>query len=562
MNWKNVLFLIRVERKSGRLVRGIKSTQYKENRFMANWPYWLAISIGALVGLPLGYFISFAYSNNAVSGLPPLRDASIGIFAALPTLILIFSLVFTLLQQIQRSGIKASTQVMYWLPVTWQEHTLASILASLLGFPLAVVLGIITAIISFSIFNNLFLQAILTALLLLAAAFVASATTEILRILQVRFIGAVYKSSGRAAVWVRFIGSLLFFIIFYIFYFYIFSGDFNYIQVITETQNALWFIPFLWLGITLYSLLNGLFWQSTLFVSLSVFFIAGLYYLAVSLNKLFGLYEPPAIRVQKSGIYMPKAGLLGKIGFTTVETALIRKDLRAFTRRRELMTVFIFPIVIIILPIMQSLGTTGGTLPPEISIFYMLMTFLFPAAVIAISLGNFLIGEEGRAVWRIYASPISAKSLVKAKLFFLIIFSLIILFITGLLGFVIYQPSLRVTLIALFEGIFLIFALGSISLSIGFKGADFTENPRPRMIRTKWSFIGFLSSAIAGVAILAPLIPYAILSLADSLPGSAFWFLDPLIAVIISGVIALVITLIFYRVNIGSAKDLLNKAEI
>ena len=57
MNWKNVLFLLRVERKSGRLIRGIKATRYRENSFLAYWPYWVAAnhrcSIGGLIGRAL-----------------------------------------------------------------------------------------------------------------------------------------------------------------------------------------------------------------------------------------------------------------------------------------------------------------------------------------------------------------------------------------------------------------------------------------------------------------------------------------------------------------------------
>ena len=51
MNWKNVLYLLRVERKSGRLIRGIKATRYRENGFLAYWPYWVALIIGVLGGL-------------------------------------------------------------------------------------------------------------------------------------------------------------------------------------------------------------------------------------------------------------------------------------------------------------------------------------------------------------------------------------------------------------------------------------------------------------------------------------------------------------------------------
>ena len=566
MNWKNVLFLLRVERKSGRLIRGIKATRYRENGFLAYWPYWVAVIIGVLSGLLANFIASVVYSNAGAipGGLPPLTDEALSIFVSLPTLVLIFSIVLTMLQQIQLSGVKATTQVMYWLPVTWQEHTLASILANLLGFPFATVLGFASGIIVFSIFNGLILQALLTALALFAAAFMGSATTEILRVLQVRFVGAVYKSSGRAAVWVRFIGSLLFFLIFYILYFSLTNGFTGFIQGLTQFQNSLWFIPFVWLGLTLYYLVNGVFLQGILFVALSALFIAGLYYLAILLNKRFGLYEPPAIKVQKSGIYAPKTGLLGKLGFSSVEAAIIRKDLRAFTRRRELISIFIVPIIFIIIPLMQSIGITNGSAPPsQVTLIFSAMTFLLPAGVMAMTVGSVLIGEEGQAVWRIYASPISAKNLVKSKFFFIALLSTIILLVTGIVGIVFYHPSLRFIIVGFIEAYFLILALGSISLSIGFRGADFSQTRRARMVRQEWSLIDFIACAIAGGAILAPLAPYVISSFISSFMATApTGSFELAISVFISGVISLVITAVFYRININSAKDLLRKAEI
>ena len=141
MNWKNVLFLMRVERKSGRLIRGAKTTRYRENTVFAYWPYWTAVIIGIIGGFFANFVVSLVYSNGATSGLQPLNVAAVSYFAVLPTLVLGISLVFTLLQQIQLAG-KASGQVMYWLPVTWEEHTMASILANLMGWPVAIVLGL------------------------------------------------------------------------------------------------------------------------------------------------------------------------------------------------------------------------------------------------------------------------------------------------------------------------------------------------------------------------------------------------------------------------------------
>jgi hypothetical protein len=259
MNWKNVLSLMRVDRKSGRLIRGRKLTRYRENRFLAYWAYWTALGVGLAVGLLVGV----AYNSIATSGASAIgdfRDGALSLFFSLPTLVLVYSLVFTMLQQIQRSGVRASSQVPYWLPVTWQEHTLASVLASLMGFPLASVVFIATAIITFSPFGSLVVPAVATSLAVFAAAFIASVTTEVFRILQVRFIGAVYKSTGRAAVWIRFAGLLVFFIVFYILYFYVLygSGAYTFIQNVASVQTGAWFVPFVWPGLALfYSFMNG-----------------------------------------------------------------------------------------------------------------------------------------------------------------------------------------------------------------------------------------------------------------------------------------------------------------
>ena len=563
MNWKNVLFLMQVERKSGRLLRGIKATKYRENAFLAYWPYWTAAIIGVLGGLLANYITSIVYSTAAIPSLPSLSNETLSVFVVLPTIVLVISLVFTLLQQIQLSGIKATAQVMYWLPVTWQEHTMASIFANLLGLPIGIVLGLTSGIIVFSIFNGLILQALLTALALCAAAFMASSITEILRVLQVRFVGAVYKSSGRAAIWVRFIGSLLFFIIFYILYFYLTSGFTSFLQNLTQAQSALWYIPFIWLALILSYIIKGLFLQGILFVGLSALFIAGLYYLAVLLNKRFGLYEPPAITIQKSGVYTPKTGLLGKLGFSNVEAAIIRKDLRGFTRRREVIGIFIAPIIMIIIPLMQSIGVTSGSAASQANPIFTGIIFLLPAGFMAMLLGEILIGEEGQAVWRIYASPVSPKNLVKSKYFFVTLFSTIILLISGTIGTVFYHPSAQDVIVAFLETFFVVLAVGSISLSIGFKGADFSETRRARMIRQEWSLIGVIVCAVAGAAVLAPLVPYVIASFASSfIPGLSASSFNLAISVIISGVISLVITAVFYRINIGLAQDLLRKAEV
>jgi hypothetical protein len=559
MNWKNVAHLMRIDRKSGRRLRGRRLTRYRESRLFTYLVYGGALALGLTIGALVGVLYRSASSfdpNLAASidqGMPSF-------FIALPTTVLIYSLVFTMLQQIQRSGAKLSTQVPYWLPITWQEHTLASILANLFGFPLASIISIGSAITVFSTFTGQIGFAASTTLALCAAAFTASASTEIFRILQVRFIGAVYKSTGRAAVWVRFVGSMLFFLAFYIVYFYIISGSnaIQLVQSVASAQSTIWFIPFVWLGMTLYSFMNGLVLQGTVFSVLSLAFVSALVYLATLLNRRFGLYEPPAIRVSR-GAYAPKAGFLGRLGFSTVEAALIRKDLRAFTRRRELMVIFIVPIVVIIAPLMQTLGTMNRPVPPEASPYLFALIFLLPASVMAMSIGTLMLGQEGQAIWQIYSSPISAKSLVKSKFSFIIFMSVLVMAITGAIGLLGFHPSLKAGLVALFESFFLVFTLGSISLSNGITGADFTEAPRPRMVRTGWSLINLVACFLAAMTLLSPFVPYMLSLFIPKLVGPLIELYQ---AVIVSAIISVVITLIFYRIALKNAGELLKRAEI
>ena len=557
MNWKNVLYLLRVDRKSGRLIRGIKATRYRENSFLAYWPYWTAAILGIVGGLVANFIASLVYAQG-VTGLPPLNEGTLSVFTVFPTLVLVASLIFTLLQQIQLAGLKPSSQVMYWLPITWQEHTLASILSNLLGWPVALVTGISTGIIVFAGLHGLILQALLTVVIMAAAAFMASAITEILRILQVRFTGAVYKSSGRGAIWVRFIGTLVFFIIFYIIYFYITQGFASFITNLTAVQSAAWYVPFIWLALLLSYAIKGLFLQAILFSALSALFVAGLYYLAIVLNKRYGLYEPPAITIQKSGVYAPKAGLLGRLGFSNVEEAIVRKDLRAFTRRRELTGIYIAPIIMIIIPLLNSFGVINNGAPSgQATLIFTGMIFLLPAGFMAMLLGEVLIGEEGQSVWRIYASPISPKSLVKSKFFFVMFFSIVILLVSGTIGVIFYHPTVQEAILGFLETFFVALAVGSVSLAVGFKGPDFSQTRRARMIRQSWSLIGLLVAAIAGLGVLAPLVPFVIFSF---IGGAAFYSL--VVGVIISAIITSIITIIFYRINIGLASDLLKKAEV
>ena len=552
MKWRNVLRLISVDIKSGRLIRGQRLRRYRERRVLQYLMYGGSCLLGIAVGLLVGTVYSGVPDPEMKTGL--LLNIKI-LFIAAPTLVLTYSLIFTMMRQIQRAGIKASIQPPYWLPITWGEHTLAAILANLIGVQLAALLSMVSAISVVSIFLGEIPLAALTIFALLAIAFLASATTEIFRILQVRLTGAVYKTSGKAAIWVRFFASILLFIAFYVVYFFFTSGA-NFpaiIEALASGQKTVWFIPYLWLGMTLFSFVNGQIVETVAFSLGSVAFLSALFAVAAKLNSRFGLYEPPAIRIS-IGAYAPRPSIWGRLGFSSSEAAIMRKDFKAFTRRRELMYFFVLPVVITIM------YTSLMRVPYfQASSGFSALILLIPGALMATSMGSMMIGQEGAPVWHLYSSPVTAESLVKCKYAFVAIFACVVTLACSAVGILIIRPSLRIIFAALIESIFLIVSLSAVSLRAGFKGASFVEIPRPRMIRPVDTIINFIICTILACVILAPLIPYA---------GTMIGLLDPLpqfylyIALAISGTTAAIATYGFYRIAVKNAEDFLAEAEI
>jgi len=565
VNWKNVLLLVTINIKSYRLIRGSQFRRFREHRLMVYALYVGACFIGGLVGWVIGNFYA-GVSDLTLRGL--LYQGATQLFISLPTLALLYSLIFTQMSQVQRMGAKVTIQPLYWFPITWKEHTLASIIASILGAPLTITIFVGSSIFAASIFIGLVPLAALTILALLASVILASVTTEILKSVQTKLGGVVTKAAGRAAVWVRLFGTLLFFLVFYLIYFSLYYAvtPIGLVQSIADVQLALWFIPYVWLGMILFTFVSSL-WLEMLVLSIaSLIFIYALFMAAVRVNVRFGLYEIPSIRIS-SGAYIPKAGLLARLGFSSLEAAIIKKDFRSVTRRRELMYIFIFPIVMIIAPLLSSMRTAGGTqLPAAFSSFMFAYLTLLPGALIAVTLGTLIIGSEGESVWFLYSSPISSKSLVRAKYSFVALFSLVVAFICSTVSGILTGPSPRIIIIGLIEALFLVFSLAMVSLTFGIKGADFRElPPRPRMIRPVWGLINMVVCVAIGLAIIAPLIPVGLrlmfpsIDLAPSLfSGLPEYYVY--VSLLASGIIAVVVTWVFYRMAVNSAEGLLLKA--
>ena len=81
-----------------------------------------------------------------------------------------------------------------------------------------------------------------------------------------------------------------------------------------------------------------------------------------------------------------------------------------------MVSIFIVPIIMIILPLMQSLGVTGSDQGVGALVFEGII-FLLPAAFSAMLLGQVMIGEEGQSVGEFTPHRSPRRASLKARHF-------------------------------------------------------------------------------------------------------------------------------------------------
>ena len=562
MNWKTVLLLVSVNRRAYRAIRGAKFRRYRDNKLFAYGLYVLTCLIGILAGWLIGNF----YSVSSQTLQNTVLQGTTYFLVSIPTIVLLYGVVFTQMSQAQRIGAKVSVQPIYWFPISWKEHTLASIISNLLGAPLLITIFISSALLVACVFMGVIALAVFTVFALLASLILASATTEVFKTLQVRLSGAITKVAGKSAIWLRLVFSIGSMLVFYLIYFSIYNqiSPTLLFESVAGGQRALWFIPYVWPGMALSAFVGSL-WMETIFFSLATLvFIGAVFLVATYINTRFGLYELPAIKLS-SGVYVPKASLFGKLGFSPTETALMKKDFKGITRRHELAFIFILPISMLAMVFLSALRILQGDLPPVgISYFLFALITLFPGIWIAPFVGGLLTGLEGSSVWYLFSSPISAKSIAKSKFFFVAFFALSVTLICSIVGGLVFRPSVLFVAVTFLEAVFLMFALSAISVALGIKGADFRGFfPFSRVIKLKWGLLNFILCAVIALAIVAPIIPYVLsvfaVSFLPAIPPLPEYYVYA--GLFLSGIIAVAVTYVFRGVAVSNAEQMLTEGD-
>jgi hypothetical protein len=502
------------------------------------------------VAAGLVYFIL-----SAVGALPSdiaslLDTLTLQAVTSLPALIAPFILVAAVLFELSVSSKFASSDVVNWLPVSQTDYVTASVLsvsytysflpAIALGatLPLAARAGILYA---------WGMSAVLSVISLLAVG----SLVEIMRAAINRVSSLVYGKAGRGTIVIRIVVMVIVILVVEL--------GFNptilssLIGSFTGVVDAAFFVPFFWPSVSISYYLQGASVLSVAFFGMSVFFTLLVLFAAVKVRARYWSPVPVTIEVTEAK-YEPRIGFLQSLGLTAAEAALVRKDLKGYTRRRELIPQLALPFVFVALLLVQQLsmsasgaGATAGNVYP----------FWLIGGIMAIIVAASSVGQEGKAILNVYTSPMNPRAFFRAKFLVASIFGwttvLALLIASSILASVSvgeFLASLAVSLVVALECTLFGFAVGT-------RFPDLQERPRPRFVRPLGLLVAMVVGVLAAFITALPLVLWPFMGSYFEGLGVSFG-----VAVVGSTLFGVVVSVVAYRLALTGSYELLAEMPI
>ena len=390
---------------------------------------------------------------------------------------------------------------------------------------------------------------IITVLMSFVGVLIGAFGLEALRAFTNRASSLLYKRSGRAVMILR----LVVLIVVFVFFQLIFNPTIMLSllgSIAGGVQGASYF-PLVWPSLAVASFIEDNLLSASLYAFLT-FLLCGFFFLAcVRLRQAYWMPMPVSVKLS-TATYAPSAGFLSRLGLNPTESAIVRKDFRSLSRRREMARFLAIPILIVASLLIPSLVSTSQSPASSLGIMFWFFPLIFGVTFFALFTSMISVGQEGSAVWNLYSSPLLPRELVRAKVTANIILSLpiAITFWLGitLLGHTSFKSSLAILLVLAA----LILAESFVGLALGVKYPDFSETIRSRFIRLTGMLTGMLLGATVAGAILAPYGLYVLFKL-QWLNNDIYFAAACCASLILTGLISFVA----YRTCASSTKKLL-----
>lgn len=496
----------------------------------------------AVIGFPVAAFLAANFVNSFLEGIS-LSAFVFQISIFIPSFMTLAAIMYGLLFEFSQSSSVASSDIINWLPIKAAEFVLASVLSMVyfLAPLLALVFG---ATFGLSLSANMLDTGLLTLVFGILGMFLGALILEIIRAITNRVSTTFYKHSGRTAVAVR----MIVFIVLMVAFFLVSNISFLFTilqQFMGGIDNA-WFIPILWPSLAVMSYLTAEILQTLIYSVSSVGLVMVFLWASVKLREKYWVPVPFSINLKPSKPYTPKRGFLGRLGFTAAEAALVKKDLRGLTRRKEMIVWIALPLAMSIMSVFsfQSSWATATTTLDKLMLFWGPLMGVFMLAFYMALTG---IGQEGSAFLNLLVIPLKEKEVAKSKLAIALLPSLIILVVVTAVIQVVAQPRLD-ALIAIAVTLFaVLFECAFVGLALGSRFADFTEIPRARFIDQKGILLGMpIIAACVGITFLPPfLYSFHVLG-----------YFPLLVAPVLSGFACVLICYLSYRATLSGLQQL------
>ncbi len=397
----------------------------------------------------------------------------------------------------------SASDTVNWLPITQAEYVAASALSVAYNYSLvpAVFLGITLPLAVQLGYAPLWVGALLLSAI---GLFTGGTLVEIIRAAVNRVSTLVAGRARKGAFALR----LLLFVVIII----VIDTSFNpnvLIQVVNSLSSTLTLVPFvpiLWGSVALDAVFAGDAFRATVFSAATVLFTALLVWIAVKVRSRYWAPMLGAVAISTAE-YMPRSGFLSRLGLTSGEAAIVRKDLKGVTRRRELISFFAVPIIFVAIFLIDTLtpGISGGGGSGALQIVTDLPVFL-AGTIFALMISSISFGQESKSVMVLYSMPISPDQILKAKAFLALAFSLsattaiaVVFWIVGGQSAVFFIENLVIAAAISVEEVM-------VGLGFGAAHPDFQERPRPRFVDPYWLIlmlpVGFAVAAVTAVPII------------------------------------------------------------
>jgi hypothetical protein len=424
--------------------------------------------------------------NQALSGTPAILAFSV--------------ILFGILSEISQPMQSTSTDLVNWLPISPGEYVAGSTISLsytysfMLSFLLGVSLGPAVLFDLVPVWG-------ITVVMSVLGLFIGASVVELLRALTNRISSSFYRKSARSGIFVRLVITIAVLVFFQL----LFSGQIivYVLESAMQTIRAAWFVPVVWPSLAVISGSEGDIVTSAAFGALTFAFFMALFVLAVRLRALYWVPIPVSIRLTNR-TYQPVTSRIFP-GLGAVESAIVRKDIRSLTRRREMARLLAIPFVLAI-SLGVSLFPIGGTSVPGEYFYVLIPVYVMPVAIFCSIMSMTSIGQEGAAVWNLYVAPITPKQLLKVKLIIPALLGLAFSLAMLLFLSFVLRISFANFLALLALSVPVVLAESAIGLYFAAKYADFRDVIRTRFVSVWGSLFGTLVSLLLVGVIVSPLL--------------------------------------------------------